>query len=127
MTTDERATLAQVERLLAEAIPCNDDGYWPAVIAARVLVAGLLAGALAATIDAALGAGITPEDHGQGEPWGYAIVVRAVIEGPLHADSAAAKDALKLMIAAAPANAFIAHGHFERVQTEPDLREGMGT
>jgi hypothetical protein len=43
MTADDRATLAKVERLLAEAIPCNDDGYWPAVIAARVLVAGLLA------------------------------------------------------------------------------------
>lgn len=33
----------RVERLLAEAIPSNDDGDWPAVIAARWAVAGLLA------------------------------------------------------------------------------------
>ena len=60
-------------------------------------------------------------------PWGYAIVVRAIVPGALHRDPARAKQALDAMCAAAPREATMAHGHFERIDTEPVWNEGMGT
>lgn len=60
-------------------------------------------------------------------PWGYALVVTALVEGSLHDDAEAAKAALRRMEAAGPEGALLVHGHFERVETEPDVRETMGT